>query len=191
MRFPLGELTKPEVRALAAEHGLRVATKADSQDLCFLAGTARGRFLERHGGLTRRPGRVLDPRGRALGEHEGIHAYTVGQRRGLGIASPEPLYVIATDRAANTLTVGPRSRLLTSRIAASPVTLHRPGRQIDGVRVRAHGRRHACRLPAALGPGSHERVAIELLEPAERTAPGQVACLYAGDLVAGHGTIAA
>src|SRR5436305_6046995 len=87
MRFPLGELTKPEVRRIAGQAGLPVADKADSQDLCFLAGTDRGRFLERHGGLGERPGELVDRSGAVLGSHRGQHLFTVGQRRGLGLAS--------------------------------------------------------------------------------------------------------
>ena len=191
MRFPLGELHKPQVRELAARAGLAVARRRDSQDLCFLAGTRHGDFLERHGGLGHRSGPILDLSGATLGEHAGAHAYTVGQRHGLGIAAPEPLYVLATDALANTVTVGPRHRLLARELAVSGVTLHREGRCVDGVRVRAHGRRFACRLAGDLGAGRHAAIGVELADAAERTAPGQIACLYAGDVVVGYGTIAA
>ncbi len=163
----------------------------DSQDLCFLAGTRHADFLERHGGLGRRPGAILDRRGATLGEHAGAHAYTVGQRHGLGLAASRPLYVLATDAASNTVTVGPREELLACELAVSGVTLHREARCVDGVRVRAHGRRFACRLPADLEAGRHDVVAVELADSAERTAPGQIACLYAGDVVVGYGTVAA
>ncbi|HEX7611065.1 MAG TPA: tRNA 2-thiouridine(34) synthase MnmA [Solirubrobacteraceae bacterium] len=191
LRFPLGEMRKSQVREIARDAGLQVAGRRDSQDLCFLAGTGQSAFLERHGGLGERPGPVLAENARILGEHSGAHRYTVGQRHGLGISAPEPLYVLATDAAANTVTVGPRSALLARGLAARAVTLHRHASCIDGVRVRAHGRTFACHLPGDLPPGTHELVNIELAESAERTAPGQIACLYAGDLVVGHGTIAA
>jgi tRNA-specific 2-thiouridylase len=191
LRFPLGELRKPQVRAIAEQAGLAVAGRRDSQDLCFLAGTRQAAFLERHGGLGFRPGPIVDLHGNALGEHRGTHAYTVGQRHGLGIGGTEPLYVLSTDAAANTVTVGPRSALLARGLAAGDVTLHREGRCVDGVRVRAHGQRYGCRLAGELDAGCHPRVEIELREPVERTAPGQIACLYAGDLVVGYGTIAA
>jgi tRNA-specific 2-thiouridylase len=190
LRFPLGELHKPQVRELAERAGLAVARKRDSQDLCFLAGTRHGEFLERHGGLTERPGPIVDRDGTVLGEHVGAHVYTVGQRHGLGVAAPEPLYVLATDTRANTVTVGPRDALLARALAVREVTLHRDAGCVDGVRVRSHGRRFACRVPGELAPGRHARLAIELEDPAERTAPGQIACLYAGDVVVGHGTIA-
>jgi tRNA-specific 2-thiouridylase len=190
LRFPLGELRKDEVRALAAEAGLSVARKPDSQDLCFLAGTRHGDFLQRHGGLGVRPGPIVDRQGAVLGEHRGAHAYTVGQRHGLGIGAPEPLYVLATDARANIVTVGPRASLVSQRLPVSELTLYRDAAGVDGVRVRSHGRRLPCRVEHDLRAGRHSSATIALAEPAERTAPGQVACLYAGDVVVGYGTIA-
>jgi tRNA-specific 2-thiouridylase len=189
MSFPLGDMHKQQVRELAEHAGMAVARRRDSQDLCFLAGTRHGDFLERHGGLARRPGPIIDEQGRVLGEHSGAHRYTVGQRHGLGLSAPEPLYVLGTDTRSNAVTVGPRHALLADAVTVREATLHRDARCVDGVRVRAHGRRFACRLPGELAAGHHERLAVELEEPAERTAPGQFACLYAGDVVVGYGTI--
>jgi tRNA-specific 2-thiouridylase len=190
LRFPLGDLRKPQVRALAEQAGLAVAHKRDSQDLCFLAGTRHGDFLERHGKLSRRPGAIVDLQGQVLGEHAGAHLLTVGQRHGLGISAGAPLYVLSTDAAANTVTVGPRRELLARTLSVDDVTLQRDGRCVDGLRVRAHGRRRSCRPLTQRAAGRHDRIEIALDEPAERTAPGQIACLYAGDLVVGYGTIA-
>jgi tRNA-specific 2-thiouridylase len=191
LRFPLGELHKAQVRELAAHAGLAVATKRESQDLCFLAGTRHARFLERHGGLGRRPGPIVHVQdGAVLGEHAGAHAYTVGQRHGLGVSAAEPLYVLATDAAANTVTVGPREQLLAGRLRVRDATLHRDGRCVDGVRVRAHGRRLDCRVSGEPRPGRHAELHVELAQPAERTAPGQLACLYAGASVVGYATVA-
>jgi len=113
----------------------------------------------------------------------------VGQRHGLGIGAPRPLYVLATDTDANTVTVGPREALLSARLPVRELTLHRDAACVDGVRVRSHGRRFSCRVERDLRAGHHALADISLAEPAERTAPGQVACLYAGDVVVGYGTI--
>jgi len=189
--FPLGSLRKPHVRELAERAGLGVARRRDSQDLCFLAGTRQRSFLERHGGLGERPGSIVDRRGEVLGEHAGSHLFTVGQRHGLGLGGRAPLYVLATDAAQNTVTVGERAQLLAREVDVREVTLHREAGAVDGVRVRAHGRLFACRLTEGLPAGRHARVRVALEGPAERTAPGQHACLYAGELVVGHGTISA
>jgi tRNA-uridine 2-sulfurtransferase len=189
LRFPLGDLRKGEVRELAAQAGLGVARKPDSQDLCFLAGTRHGDFLARHGGLGPAPGPILDEDGTVLGEHRGAHAYTVGQRHGLGLGGREPLYVLSTDTRSNIVTVGPRGALLASSLPVRELTLHRDAACVDAVRVRSHGRRLPCRVEQTLGAGSHARANVILDEPAERTAPGQIACLYAGELIVGHGTI--
>jgi tRNA-specific 2-thiouridylase len=192
LRFPLGALHKTEVRALAAREGLAVARKPDSQDLCFLAGTGLSRFLERHGELETVPGPILDTAGRELGVHRGSRTYTIGQRHGLGLAGGEPLYVLATDAATNTVTVGAREALLTRTVTVREATLRRPGASVDHVKVRSRGRRVPCRVaePAAAAPGQHAHVALELHEPIERTAPGQMACLFAGETIVGYGTIA-
>jgi tRNA-specific 2-thiouridylase len=191
LRFPLGELRKAQVRELADRAGLAVARRGDSQDLCFLAGTRQAAFLERHGGLGARTGAIVDRTGTVLGEHRGAHTFTVGQRHGLGIGGGDPLYVLATDAVANTVTVGPRGDLLAPAVEVRDVTLLCDGAWVDRVRVRSHGRQFACRIARDPGAGRHRRVRVELEEPAERTAPGQLACLYAGELVVGHGTIAA
>jgi tRNA-specific 2-thiouridylase len=196
LRFPLGELTKPEVRALAQRAGLPVARRHDSQDLCFLAGTRHGDFLARHGRLGVHAGPIVDRDGHILGEHAGTHTVTVGQRRGLGSgpgldARGEPLYVLAADPVTNTVTVGARAELLTRTVPVRDAILHRDGAVVDAVKVRYRGARLRCRLPDRPPAGAHRAIEIELIEPAERTAPGQIACLYAGELIVGHATIAA
>jgi len=186
LRFPLGEHTKPQVRALAREHGLPVASKPDSQDLCFLAGTGRERFLARHGGLRERPGDVVDRAGRVLGRHRGHHGFTVGQRKGIGVAAPEPLYVLATDARTNRVTVGERAELATREVAVRGARLHRPADAVDSVKLRYRSKP----LPCAVTEHGRGRATIRLSEPADGAAPGQTACLYAGDVVVGYGTIA-
>jgi tRNA-specific 2-thiouridylase len=189
MRFPLGELTKPEVRALAAEAGLAVASKADSQDLCFLAGTGRAAFLARHGGAREReaePGEIVDRGGRVLGRHRGHHGFTVGQRKGIGVAAAEPLYVLATDARTNRVTVGARADLATHEVAVRGAVLHRAAGEVDTVRLRYRSRPLGCTVEEH-GRG---RATLRLEDPVDGAAPGQTACLYAGDVVVGYATIA-
>src|ERR687891_1167567 len=144
--FPLGGLTKDAVRALAREAGLPVADKPESQDLCFVAGLGGRAFLQRHGGpRLRAPGEIVDRQGRVLGRHVGHHNYTVGQRRGLGLATPEPLYVLRRDAQANRVIVGPKEALATSTIPLEDATLHRPAGEVETVRLRYHAEPLACR----------------------------------------------
>ncbi len=187
LRLPLGGLRKEEVRRIAAEAGLAVADRPDSQDLCFLAGTSRERVLERHGGLRARPGPIVDQAGRRLGTHRGVASYTIGQRRGLGIGGSAAQFVIALDADANKLVVGPREALLADLVALEDLQLHTEPALIDAVRIRSRGGLLAGRMVDHCGPRA--AAAFVLAQPAERTAPGQLAVLYAGDLVAGHGVI--
>jgi tRNA-specific 2-thiouridylase len=188
--FPLTELTKPEVRQIAARHNLSVARKAESQDLCFLAGQGKRGFLRRHGGLRERDGAIVDSAGRTLGRHRGHHDFTVGQRRGIGVSAPEPLYVLATDAVANTVTVGTRAELEQRTVQVRDAVLHRDGAAVDAVKLRYRSRA----LPASVGtvaPGRHPSLQVELGEAFAGVAPGQTAVLMAGDRIVGHGTIAA
>src|SRR4051812_24828030 len=146
MRFPLGDLEKPRVRELAERAGLPVARRPDSQDLCFLAGTGRREFLARHGGVRERPGSIVDRAGHTLGRHRGHQEYTVGQRRGIGLGGGEPLYVLAKDATANTVTVGPREALATSEVRLRDVRLHRDEACVDAVKLRYRSRAVGARL---------------------------------------------
>ncbi|MFN8133139.1 MAG: tRNA 2-thiouridine(34) synthase MnmA [Solirubrobacteraceae bacterium] len=190
LQFPLGELEKPEVRALAAAAGLPVADAPDSQDLCFLAGTGRAAFLSRHGGLGEQPGEIVDAAGRVLGEHGGHHGFTVGQRRGLGLGGGAPRYVLATDAAANRVTVGPRASLATRAVRLQDAVLHRDAARAGAIQLRAHGPRIPAAVAGLPAPGSDGEFDVALAEPAVRPAPGQAGVLYDGELVVGHGTAA-
>ena len=141
--------------------------------------------------MRERPGDLVDRAGRVLGRHRGHHHYTVGQRRGLGVAAGEPLYVLATDARANRVTVGPREQLATRAVAVRGARLHRAGAEVDAVRLRYHSRAIACRIAGDLAPGPHRRLELELADPVDGAAPGQTACLLSGDVVVGYGTIAA
>jgi tRNA-uridine 2-sulfurtransferase len=183
LRFPLGDLDKVQVRALAAEHELPVASKPDSQDLCFLAGTGRAAFLARHGGLGERPGDIVDVAGRVVGRHGGAHRFTVGQRRGLEVGgAPEPLYVVRTDTGANTVTVGPRAALATTGVRVRDARLHAPASEVRAVKLRYRAPVVPCTLRGDT---------IELPQPVDGPAPGQTAVFLRGDAVLGCATIAA
>jgi tRNA-uridine 2-sulfurtransferase len=190
VRFPLTELTKPQVREIADRHGLAVARKPESQDLCFLSGQGKADFLRRHGGLREREGDVVDSSGRAVGRHRGHHNFTVGQRRGIGGGAEEPMYVLATDAGANTITVGPRSELMASSVRLRNAVLHRGGASVDAVRLRYRSQP----VPAAVGAtgsGLHDELDVRLGEMFAGVSPGQTAVLLAGEAIVGHGQIIA
>ncbi len=190
LAFPLTAMTKDEVRATAARHGLAVAKKPESQDLCFLAGQGKQRFLRRHGDLADREGAIVDRSGHRLGRHRGHHNFTVGQRRGIGVSLNEPGYVIATDAVANTVTVGTRAELETRSVRVRDAVLHRDGARVDAVRLRYH----SATLPATVGgapAGRHAALELELGESFTAASPGQTAVLMEGETIVGHGTIAA
>jgi tRNA-specific 2-thiouridylase len=190
LRFPLGELSKPEVRQIARTAELPVADKSESQDLCFLAGTDRARFLARHGGVGQGSGELVDRDGHVLGRHRGQHGFTVGQRRGIGLTGSEPLYVLAKDAPANRVIVGPRRELACAEVALRDARLHRPGGRVDRVKLRYRSRALRARLARAAPAGRHASLTVALGEEAEGVAPGQLACLMDGELVIGWGTIA-
>ncbi len=190
LRFPLGELRKPQVREIAAAAGLPVAGKADSQDLCFLAGTSRARFMARHGGLGDRPGEIVDTGGAVVGRHLGQHRFTVGQRRGIGVSNGEPLYVLDKDAATGRVTVGPAAALAISRVAVRGARLHRPGARVNRVKLRYRSAPLHASIGDGADAGTHRALSIELADPVNGAAPGQLACLMDGELVIGWGTIA-
>jgi tRNA-specific 2-thiouridylase len=194
MRFPLGDLRKPQVREIAARGGLPVASKADSQDLCFLAGTDRARFLARHGGVGDHPGEIVDRDGAVLGSHLGQHRFTVGQRRGLGVEAnpihPAPLYVLDKDAASGRVTVGPREQLRTGSVRVRGARLHRAGARVNRVKLRYRSRPLEARVLGEPDAGRHRALQLQLSDPVDGAAPGQLACLMDGELVVGWGTIA-
>ncbi len=189
LRFPLAELRKPEVRSIAADAGLAVARQPESQDLCFLAGTGKREFLRRHARLEDRSGEIVDEDGRVLGTHRGHHHFTVGQRRGIGVAAGEPLYVLGKDAGSNRVVVGRRERLAARSVRLRGTTLHRSAGRVNRVRIRHHSAPLPCSVERPSGEPGDELLA-SLETPAYGVAPGQTASLLDGDLVVGHGTIA-
>lgn len=187
---PLGGLDKGRVREMAREAGLPVAEKPESQDVCFIPDGDCPGFLERHRGRPFAPGDVLDPRGRAVGRHRGAALYTIGQRKGLGVSLGSPVYVVAKDMGANTVTVGPASMLEGAGLVCGSWNWQRPAPEPGArlsVRVRCRYRQHE--QPAVLEAleGGGVRVSFESPQPA--AVPGQVAVAYDGELVLGAGVI--
>jgi tRNA-specific 2-thiouridylase len=181
IRFPLGEQTKEETRAEAAAAGLEAAGRAESQEACFLAGDDYRRFLERQG-LRRREGDIVDENGVVLGSHDGFWQFTRGQRRGLGVASLRPLYVLGTDSTTNSVVVGPQESLAVTRVEAH-------GRMYaDVARARVKLRHRSASVPARVS-ASNGGFTLDLEEPAYAVATGQVAALYDGDAVVGAGVV--
>jgi tRNA-specific 2-thiouridylase len=186
LRFPLGGLaSKAETRALAARHGLGVAEKPDSQDICFVPNGSYAAVIEKLRPGAAEPGEVVHLDGRVLGRHEGVIRYTVGQRRGLGIGGGEPLYVVRLDAEARRVVVGPRAALATRAVPVSDVNWLGDGPFEDApaegwdveVRVRSTRPPRPARV-RPLGPG---RAEVVLLAPEEGVAPGQACVFYAAD----------
>ena len=184
IEFPLGEQDKAATRAEAAAAGLAVAERRESQEACFLAGDDYRAFVERQG-LRAEPGPIVDEAGAELGRHDGYWRYTPGQRRGIGVASGEPLYALRTDAAANTVTVGPRSSLARTRVDVRG-RLHLP---LTRGQVKLRYRSPA--LPAHVSP-ARGGFRLRLDEPAYGVAPGQIVAVYDdGGAVVGSGVVSA
>jgi tRNA-specific 2-thiouridylase len=188
--FPVGESVKPDVRRIAEAAGLPVAKKPESQDLCFLAGVRKHDLLARMRTQEPRPGKVVALDGTELAQHQGLDRFTIGQRRGVGVAGGTPLYVVSKDAKTGTVTVGPREALAVDRLFVDAVQLHREAAQVDRVKLRYRSAPVGCKLPDPLPSGRYPRIEIMLNEPFMAAAPGQVACFMSGDHVVGHGLIA-
>jgi tRNA-uridine 2-sulfurtransferase len=181
VRFPLGEQSKEDTRAEAVRAGLAAATRAESQEACFLAGDDYRRFLERQG-VPRVEGDIVDGRGAVVGRHGGYWTVTPGQRRGLGVAAGRPLYVLRTDRAANSVVVGDREALAATRIEAEG-RLYVP---VERAQAKLRYRSAPVRSQVAVANGGF---AVELEEPVLAVATGQIAALYDRHAVVGAGVI--
>jgi tRNA-specific 2-thiouridylase len=189
LRFPLGGLTKEETRAQARRFGLAVADKADSQDICFVPQGSYARLVERLRPEVCAPGDIVDLAGRVLGRHGGIARFTVGQRKGLGISAPEPIYVLRIDPENRRITVGPRAALAETRLVLGELNWIGPPRAA-GTAIAAKLRSTQAPVPATLYPGAAAGEAELVLEaPAGAVAPGQAAVLYDGERLLGGGWI--
>jgi tRNA-specific 2-thiouridylase len=188
--LPIGEYTKPQVREIAAKWRLPVAGKEESQEICFVRDHDYRRFLRTHAPETVRPGFILDVAGQEIGRHQGLPFYTIGQRRGLGIAWPEPLYVLEIDPARNALVVGPASQMgrkylrlkETSFVSGQPPPLP--------ASVTAKLRYAGREIESTLRPGKDGTMHVYLATPLRDIAPGQAAVFYQGEILLEGGIIA-
>ena len=189
IRFPLGELTKAEVRTIAESQGFVTAKKHDSQDICFIPGGDYGAFLEHYTGKTYPCGNYVNAEGTVLGTHKGAVRYTIGQRKGLGIALGAPAYVCGKDMEKNTVTLGPNEALFSRALRGSSWCWF-PFPALESPMEITAKTRHSPREAAAwVYPEENGFARVEFAEPQRAVTPGQAVVLYQGDLVIGGGTI--
>ena len=186
--FPVGELDKPAVRAQARALGLSVAEKKDSHEICFVAAGDHAAFLEGQG-VARASGEIRDASGVVLGRHDGIHRFTVGQRKGLGLSTGIPLYVVGIDAPTQAITVGPREALEKVELSASGVNWIAGAPPADGARITAQIRHRHREAAATIHPVGADRVRVTFDAPQAAIAPGQALVMYQGDEVVGGGWI--
>lgn len=186
--FPVGDLDKPAVRERARALGLPVADKPDSHEICFVASGEHAAFLEEHG-TPASAGAIRDVTGKVVGRHDGVHRFTVGQRKGLGLSSPIPLYVVGIDASERTVTVGPRESLERLELTASGVNWIAGIEPEPGARVTARIRHRHREAPASVEPLPGHRARVTFDQPQSAVAPGQAVVMYDGDRVVGGGWI--
>ncbi len=187
--FPLGNLLKSQVEKIAATLGLPTRHRAESQDLCFLPAGSYGDFVQRWAPEAVRPGPIRGIGGETLGTHRGLAYYTVGQRRGLGIAAPEPYYVAQLDAASNTIYVAHAARLGSHTLEASALCYAHGRPPAAGSWARAKIRYRSAAVAATVWPLRHARARIVFARPLRDITPGQAVVLYQGERVVGGGTI--
>ncbi len=188
-RFPLGELTKDEARQIAQEQGFVNAKKKDSQDVCFIPDGDFAEFIRRYLGKDFPAGDFLDLQGNVVGKHTGAIRYTLGQRKGLGLAMGEPVYVCGKDMDANTVTVGPNDALFSRELRAADWNWIPFPALTEPIRVTAKARSRHLGAPATVYPENGGMARVVFDEPQRAITPGQAVVLYDGDLVIGSGTI--
>jgi tRNA-specific 2-thiouridylase len=187
--FPLGELTKPQVRQLAHDFKLPAAERAESQDLCFLADSDYRRFLVRNVPGIENPGPILTHDGKEIGRHQGLAFYTIGQRKGLGVASQIPLYVLEKDMAGNALIVAPLEQLGKRLLRAGQLNWVSSEAPAQRFRAQVKIRYKAQPAWAEVSQRANDQVQVRFDEPLRDITPGQAAVFYDGDFVIGGGTI--
>ena len=187
--FPLGGYTKPEIREIAATNGFENAHKSDSQDICFIPDGDYISFIHAHSDKEFPKGRFLDVEGHTLGEHEGLLRYTIGQRKGLGLALGQPMFVKAKDPLQNTVTLCTDAELFENRLTASEVNWIACDTPTAPIRAEVKIRYRHAAAPATVEPIDNGRVAVTFDTPQRAIAPGQSVVFYDGDTVIGGGVI--
>jgi tRNA-specific 2-thiouridylase len=187
--FPVGEFPKPEIRRLAADFGLPTASRADSQDLCFLAGDDYRNFLQRNMPEIFKPGEILTTDGRSIGQHKGLPSYTIGQRKGLNLASPAPLYVIKKQAAYNTLVVGTLDELGFTELTARDVNWVSGEAPREPFRAEVKIRYSAKEVEALVSPMEGDQASVKFDTPVRDVTAGQAAVFYQGEMMLGGGII--
>lgn len=187
--FPLGELSKTETRAIAEANGFINARKHDSQDICFVPDGDYVAFMERYTGKHYEPGDFLDLQGNVVGHHKGAVAYTLGQRKGLGLALGAPVYVCSKDMDKNTVTVGPNDALFSTTLRASDWNWFPFPTLTEPLHVYAKARYNQPPQPATVYPEADGFARVEFDQPQRALTPGQAVVLYQGEMVVGGGTI--
>lgn len=187
--LPLGKYHKEEVREIARELDLITAAKPDSQEICFVPGGDYRAFIERYKPESKNPGPIIDLEGNVIGEHQGIAFYTIGQRKGLGITHPTPLYVVAIDETHNAVVVGPREAVEGFSLTAAPVNLISVPELTGPMKVTCKIRYRVKDAPATIVPGPDGSVITHFDEPQSAITPGQSVVWYDGDVVVGGGII--
>ena len=190
IQFPLGGLTKAQVRQIAAENGFVNARKRDSQDICFVPDGDYAAFLERYTGKTYPQGDYLDKDGNVLGKHQGAVRYTIGQRKGLGIALGAPAYVCGKDMKNNTVTLGSNKDLFAAGLRAKDWNWYPFPSLTAPMQVTAKTRHSQLEVPATVYPEENGFARVEFENRQRAVTPGQAVVLYRGDMVVGGGTIA-
>lgn len=189
IQFPLGGLTKTQVRQIAEENGFVNARKHDSQDICFVPDGDYVAFMERYTGKTYCPGDFLDTNGNVVGKHRGTICYTLGQRKGLGLAMGAPVYVCGKDMEKNTVTVGPSEALFSSALRANEWIWYPFPTLTDPMKVTVKTRHSQHEQSATVYPEEDGYARVEFDAPQRAVTPGQAVVLYQGDMVIGGGTI--
>ncbi|NTU56286.1 MAG: tRNA 2-thiouridine(34) synthase MnmA [Anaerolineales bacterium] len=187
--FPVGDYTKPEIRQIAERHGLPTASRKDSQDLCFLAGEDYRNFLQRNAVEILKPGEIVTRDGKSLGGHTGLANYTIGQRKGLGVASPVPLYVITKDAVRNALVVGTLDELGSAELTARDVNWVSGEVPTEPFRAEVKIRYTAKEAEALVTPIEGNQVQVRFDAPQRDITAGQAAVFYQGDVLIGGGII--